>query len=30
MLRDGDVLKPAKLPGVEIAVRDIPWTRSAT
>ena len=26
-LRDGDVLRPTKLPGVEIAVRDIPWKR---
>ncbi len=26
-LRDGDVLRPAKLPGVAIAVLDIPWTR---
>jgi len=27
MLRDGDVLRPAKLPGIEIAVRDVPWQR---
>jgi Uma2 family endonuclease len=28
MLRDGDTLRPTKLPGVEIAVRDVPWQRS--
>jgi len=27
--RDGDTLRPTKLPGLEIAVRDIPWTRSS-
>ncbi len=26
-LRDGDVLRPTKLSGIEIAVADIPWTR---
>jgi Uma2 family endonuclease len=26
-LRDGDVLHPTKLAGIEIAVADIPWTR---
>lgn len=27
-LRDGDTLRPTKLPNVEIAVGDIPWTRT--
>ncbi len=27
-LHDGDVLRPTRLPGVEIPVIDIPWTRS--
>ena len=27
MLRDGDTLRPTKLPGVEIAVHDVPWQR---
>ncbi|HEU0037069.1 MAG TPA: Uma2 family endonuclease [Kofleriaceae bacterium] len=27
ILRDGDVLRPTKLPGVEFAVLDIPWNR---
>lgn len=26
-MRDGDLLRPTQLPGVEIAVVDIPWTR---
>lgn len=27
VLRDGDVLRPSRLVGVEVAVRDIPWDR---
>jgi Uma2 family endonuclease len=27
ILRDGDVLRPARLPDLEIAVTDIPWKR---
>jgi Uma2 family endonuclease len=27
VLRDGDVLRPTHLPGVAIAVSDLPWTR---
>jgi Uma2 family endonuclease len=27
ILRDGDVLRPIRLPGVELAVADIPWNR---
>lgn len=27
VLRDGDILRPSRLSGVEIAVRDIPWER---
>lgn len=27
VLRDGDVLRPTKLPGVEIPVFEIPWNR---
>ncbi len=27
ILRDGDVLRPTRLPCIEIAVRDIPWRR---
>jgi Uma2 family endonuclease len=26
-LRDGDVLRPSRLPDVELPVGDIPWTR---
>lgn len=27
VLRDGDVLRPTRLPGVEIPVIEIPWKR---
>ncbi len=27
IVRDGDVLRPARLPEIEIAVREIPWKR---
>jgi Uma2 family endonuclease len=27
ILRDGDTLRPTRLPGVEIPVREIPWNR---
>jgi Uma2 family endonuclease len=27
ILRDGDVLRPSRLPGVELPVSDIPWKR---
>ncbi len=27
VLKDGDVLRPSRLSGVELAIRDIPWDR---